>query len=299
MSQNNINILPWYTSLAYQNHRRKANTMGIYPLFAQQMLIPPFQFRVDSNYVEGNQGDTTIYAELVSYNNEHAPVVITSFFTSTCTLVDMTDYKLIVNNGTLAYGNPPPKLGQYYVHVRVTTQTEQGPLDTDVYSEIFTYTASVASLLKVSFWHSEPFATTGDMFIHYDAETFKNFFYIDAMLVKPDYPIEEVSVDRDGYKYMEWQISKKVFKFEFIAPEYLCDVLRLIRLHDYVEVYDGITGNTLACDTILFTPKWQQSSELAVVETEIECDTVVKSVAKKSQATRSHFNSSFHNQMYW
>ena len=54
--------------------------------------------------------------------------------------------------------------------------------------------------------------------------------------------------------------------------------MRIIRMSDYVNVY--FDGRTYDCDTFLITPKWQTQGDIASVETEFECATVIKKIGK-------------------
>jgi hypothetical protein len=74
-------------------------------------------------------------------------------------------------------------------------------------------------------------------------------------------------------------ISEKRYKCSILAPEYLCDVMRFIRLSDFVDVLDQY-GTMYHCDTFLCTPEWQEQGDLASVEIEFETDTVVKKIGK-------------------
>jgi hypothetical protein len=108
--------------------------------------------------------------------------------------------------------------------------------------------------------------------------------------------LEEQGETRDGYFFPEKMISEKVYKCNFLAPEYLCDVMRLIRLSDHVVLVDQY-GNTYRCDTFLCTPKWQEQGNLANVEVEFTCNTVVKKIGKQyvEPGTDDDFNIDFNN----
>ena len=94
---------------------------------------------------------------------------------------------------------------------------------------------------------------------------------------------------------MEKQISEKTYRCTFLAPEYLCDVMRLIRLSDYVIVTDKY-GRVYNCDTFLATPTWQTQGNLASVEVEFQTDTVVKKICRGTiYENRGDYNSDFNN----
>ena len=101
-------------------------------------------------------------------------------------------------------------------------------------------------------------------------------------LGKPEYQFEEEGEDRDGYFFPEKRISEKTYRCTILASEYLCDVMRLIGLSDYVRVTDKY-GRKYDCDTFLITPEWQTQGDLASIEIEFETDTVVKKIGQAIQ----------------
>lgn len=107
---------------------------------------------------------------------------------------------------------------------------------------------------------------------------YKNIIYIRSDIAKPEYMYEEDGENRDGYFFPEKQISKKRYKFGFLAPEYLLDVLRLVRLSDYVKI--TYKGREYQCSEILITPTWESEGDLASVAVEFDTNTVVKAVGR-------------------
>lgn len=107
---------------------------------------------------------------------------------------------------------------------------------------------------------------------------YKNVIYLRSDLAKPEYIYEEDGENRDGYFFPEKQISKKRYKFGFYAPEYLLDVLRLVRLADYAKV--TYKGREYQCSEILLTPTWESEGDVALVEVEFDTNTVVKAVGR-------------------
>ena len=107
---------------------------------------------------------------------------------------------------------------------------------------------------------------------------YKNIIYIRSDIAKPEYVYEEDGENRDGYFFPEKQISKKRYKFGFLAPEYLLDVLRLVRLSDYVKI--TYKGREYQCSEILITPTWESEGDLASVAVEFDTNTVVKAVGR-------------------
>ncbi|MFR8762171.1 MAG: hypothetical protein ACLVFT_05135, partial [Megasphaera lornae] len=141
-------------------------------------------------------------------------------------------------------------------------------------SDVFTWVSgTMDGYLCVEWSDAQNMEVDGGQIV-YEGVPFKNRVYLCTELGKPEYKFEEEGEERDGYFFPEKQISEKTFRFIFLAPEYLCDVMRLIRMSDFVTVYSQ--GRKYDCDTFLITPKWQTQGNLASVECEFECATVVK-----------------------
>ena len=119
--------------------------------------------------------------------------------------------------------------------------------------------------------------------------------YLCTELGKPEYQFEEEGENRDGYFFPEKQISEKTYRAMCLAPEYLCDVMRFIRMADYVVITDKY-GRSYDCDTFLITPKWQTQGDLASVEIEFETATVVKKIGRGYTITnKGDYNNDFNN----
>ena len=98
-----------------------------------------------------------------------------------------------------------------------------------------------------------------------------------------------------GIFFPEKQISVKTFKCTILAPEYLCDVMRFIRMADYIHITDKY-GREYDCDTFLITPKWQTQGDLASVEIEFKTNTVVKKIGRGYiKSNKGDFNGDFNN----
>ena len=126
-------------------------------------------------------------------------------------------------------------------------------------------------------WYDQQDLVTDSGIISY-ANDYKNVIYLATDLAKPEYVYEEDGENRDGYFFQEKQISKKRYKFGFYAPEYLLDVLRLVRLADYAKV--SYKGREYQCSEILLTPTWESEGDVALVEGEFDTNTVVKAVGR-------------------
>ena len=81
-----------------------------------------------------------------------------------------------------------------------------------------------------------------------------------------------------------------------MAPEFLCDVMRFIRMADYIHITDKY-GRKYDCDMFLITPKWQTQGDLANVEIEFKTATVAKKIGRGyiTPGTKGDFNNDFNN----
>lgn len=278
---NNISVLPWYNSLSEQNHRKSYAYGAIYPLIAPANILLPFQIMratrsngITSVVLFDKTG--TIVADITSSMIETG-LQIVRFQT--------LGYDVILYPATL----PMPISmfdGIYYMRLSDGVQTW--------YSEMFTAVQDVSGYVKVQWWDIENLVFDAGQIV-YTNPAYKNTLYFCTELGKPEYEFEEEGQDRDGYFFPEKQISLKKYKCTILAPEYLCDVMRFIRMADYIRVRDKY-GNVYNCDTFLIIPKWQTQGDLASVEIEFKTDTVVKKIGRGYLASdNGDFNDDYNN----
>ncbi|AFM54802.1 hypothetical protein B620_gp24 [Croceibacter phage P2559S] len=278
---NNLNVLPFYSSLAEQNHRKPHVYGDIHPLISGSTKILPFQINRETR---GN-GITSVQlinhftgvSQNITAEAQAAGLHIKPFAAQ--------GYDLIVNNSALIF--PSLVLDKAAYYLRITDGVDVW------FSEIFTVVNDLTPYLKIEYWDKDAIAYTGGH-IDYTAP-YKNYCYIKTEIGKPEYPFEEKAQKRDGYIFIETQISEKKYKFEFLAPEYLCDALRAVRLHDYINIY--FRGKKYAVENIIFDPKWKEQGNIAVMEVEFECDTIIKKVGRGAVTTSGggSFNADFNN----
>ena len=278
---NNISVLPWYDSINLQNSRKSYAYGNIYPLYTPANFMLPFQIMrptrangVESMKIYHRTG--TLYADVTENMGETGLRVVR---------FEEDGYDVIVYTGIL-----PMALNQsdgvYYAVLSDGVQTW--------YSEMYTVVQSVDGYMRIQWWDVEDLVFDAGRVV-YDNPKFKNTLYLCAELGKPEYEFEEEGEERDGYFFPEKQISEKTYKCTILAPEYLCDVMRLIRMADYVEVRDKY-GQLYKCDTFLITPEWQVQGDLASVEIEFQTDTVVKKIGRGYVLRdKGDFNSDFNN----
>lgn len=153
------------------------------------------------------------------------------------------------------------------------------------YSEMFCIVQDINSYLKIEWWDNNNLVfDSGEIIYKHVVNTitgetaeYRNVIYLDTDIGKPDYKFEEDGKERDGYFFAEKQLSEKVYRFTFVAPEYLCDAIRFIRLSDNVQIYKN--GIDYIVDSFLADVAWQEQGDLAAVDVEFRTNTVVKKIA--------------------
>lgn len=282
IQNNNFSVLPWYTSISEQNHRKSYAYGQIYPLFTPVNKFLPFQImrNTRSNGITSVRiyhKDGTLFANVTQAAKDTGLQVVR--FAS-------MGYDVIVYPGIIPM--PITQLdGIYYATISDGVQTW--------YSEMYTIVQDVSGYLKIE-WYDIENAVFDAGTIVYQNPQFKNVLYLCTELGKPEYKFEEDGENRDSYFFPEKQISEKTYHCIFLAPEYLCDVMRFIRMSDYITVTDKY-GHSYDCDTFLITPKWQTQGDLASVEIEFETETVVKKIGRGyiQQTGKGDYNSDFNN----
>lgn len=178
------------------------------------------------------------------------------------------DYLVLEDMNSSGYIGDAP-IGQYYL------EASDG-VDTWV-SDVITIVEDTTELIEVQWWDDADFVMDAGRIIY---EDFRNAVMLRADIAKPEYEFEEEGDTRDGYFYPTKQISKKKYNFHFLAPEYLLDVMRLIRMADHIQIIYRIGGEEVVLYPMAFliTPEWEREGDLAGVTVEFETDTVAKKV---------------------
>ncbi len=282
IQNNNISVLPWYTSIEQQNHRKSYAYGTIYPLFTPKRTLLPFQImrNTSSRNITGAQlydKNGVLFADITTALKETGLQIVP--FAS-------LGYDVIVYPSLLPFAIDTPD-GIYYA--RMTDGVNVW------YSEMFTIVGDLSGYLKIEWYDVENFVFDAGQIV-YQNPKFHNVLYLCTELGKPEYTFEEEGETRDGYFFPEKQISEKTYRCMALAPEYLCDVMRFIRMSDKVFVTDKY-GRQYDCDTFLITPKWQTQGDLASVEIEFETATVAKKIGRGyiTPGRKGDFNNDFNN----
>lgn len=257
---NNLSVLPFYTDISKQNHRKDYAFGEVFPLLTPDRSVLPFQF------IRATKGNAISYVRLKKLDGSTF-LTITSQMLETGLSINRYEslgYDVIMYRGILPMTITTPE-GQYYVEI------SDGSI---YYSDVFTIVRKLDDCLKIEYRDLESLVFENGRIDYTNA--FKFNVYLQTQLGRPDYPFEEQVEDRDGETFVEKQISEKTFKFNFLAPEYLCDAMRIIRMSDDVTVRNK--GDVYDVDNFLITPKWQDGGYLAAVETEFQCNTILKKI---------------------
>lgn len=281
---NNLSVLPWYRTIEQQNARKWWVNNRIYPLFTPAMFMLPFQIlrtHRDGTLIASFRVFTKTDELVGDFTQEirDAGITVKSFAS--------LGYDVIV------YGGQTPVFtqfanGQYYAAISDGTEMW--------YSEIFTVVNDIEPYLKITWWDNDDFTMdAGTIVYKYAGGTqFRNVLYLQADIAKPEYPFEEEGETRDGYFFPTKQISEKRYRFNFLASEYLLDVMRFIRMADFAEI--EYHGQRYSLDTFLITPEWEDNGDVASVEAVFDTATVAKKIGLGYiKAQRGDFNDDFNN----
>ena len=274
---NNISPLPFYDDISLQNHRKGYAFGQIYPLVIYKNMLLPFQFCVSS-------GTSISQAILYSADGKYIANILPELKENGLTLKSYTEFKLVKYPGTLPV-NSIKHEGQYYIQLRLNG----GPV---LYSDIFTVYNRVDDYLKLEYTNSYNFELKNGIVDFSDNFKFK--CYLPTQVGKPEYDFEEEATERMGYTFIESQVSKKIYRFTFLAPEYLCDALRIVRLCNEKQIVSK--GQTYDLTSFNMKPEWEEQGDLAAVECEFETDTVISNIGGyEPELLGGDFNNDYNN----
>lgn len=258
---NNISPLPFYDDINFQNHRKDYAFGHIYNLITYMNMLLPFQVILSSSIT----GVTRVM--LCNFNTNSRTDITQAIITNGLSVKSYINFTLLKYPGKLPISISGIPEGLYYLEIVLSDKSL-------IYSDIFTVSNSVENYLLLEYSNSYNFELKNGIIDFSDDFVFK--CYLDTQIGKPEYSFEEEATERAGYSFIESQVSKKIYKFTFIAPEYLCDALRIVRLCDNKQ----ITCKSGVYDLMAFSmePEWQDQGDLASVECEFETDTIIANI---------------------
>lgn len=274
---NNISPLPFYDDIALQNHRKDYAFGQIYQLITYRNMLLPFQVVLSS-------GTSIGWVRLYNFNTGKFIDITASMKENGLAIKSFTGFKLLKYPGTLPITEIKHE-GLYYLSINIYNLGA-------IYSDLFVVTNRVSDYLLIEYSNSYNFELKNGIVDFSDNFTFK--CYLNTQVGKPEYDFEEEATERMGYTFIESQVSKKIYKFTFIAPEYLCDALRIVRLCENKQ----ITSKSQVYDLTTFNmePEWEDQGDLASVKCEFETDTVIANIGGYTpKPMGGDFNSDFNN----
>lgn len=274
---NNISPLPFYDNIALQNHCKDYAFGQVYPLITYKNMLLPFQVVLAS-------GTSISWVRLYNFNTGKFIDITRSMKENGLTIKSYTGFKLLKYPGTLPVVDIKHE-GLYYLLIGIYGLG-------NIYSDVFTVCNKVDDYLLLEYRNSYNFELKNGIVDFSDNFKFK--CYLNTQIGKPEYDFEEEATERMGYTFIESQVSKKIYKFTFLAPEYLCDALRIVRLCENkkitskLQIYDLTTFN--------MEPEWEDQGDLAAVECEFETDTVIANIGGyEPKLARGDFNNDYNN----
>lgn len=274
---NNISPLPFYDDISLQNHRKDYAFGQVYQLITYKNMLLPFQAVLAS-------GTSVNWVRLYDFNTGKYIDITTSMKENGLIIKSYIDFKLLKYPGTLPIVEIKHE-GLYYLAISISNLGI-------IYSDVFTVTNKIDDYLLLEYYNSYSFELK-DGIVDF-SDNFKFKCYLNTQVGKPEYDFEEEATERMGYTFIESQVSKKIYKFTFLAPEYLCDALRIVRLCENKkaiskkQVYD--------MTTFTMEPEWQDQGDLAAVECEFETDTVIANIGGyEPELLGGDFNNDYNN----
>ena len=267
---NQIGVLKWYDDINCQIHRIPDFWGADHPTCVGQNKIPMFQVVFDSSISSIKnfniiRKDTGVSTSILS------AVLNTGLRTET-----NTDSKTVIYPGSMALPTSGFELGVYYC--------EMGDGVNTWYSETFKMCDDLSDKIKIEWCHNSNIALPVGT-IYYD-QGYKNELYFETTIGKSGFRYRDVVSERDGKNFKLKQIAYKLHQFEIIAPEWIIDTVWLIRLHDFIKVYD----KTIEYDVDEFTnsdPEFTEIGDLASMTISLQTDTVLVMKAQGHTGTLS------------
>ena len=292
----NLSCIPFYTKKEHQDFRLWYAYGEKYPHCVPSDYLIPFSFVVPYYEEQPDNIEVEFYRACCSeeqylgiqgaYNNGFS-IDFAKYTTDFSGIMDMNGLTIKKDEtrriSVLTYfarKEEPLELeeGMYYMKITLI----YGATTDTFYSDVFFVKDrdKLEKMVCVKWWNEERLEYDGG-FIPYGekGQPFINSLYLDTTIAMPEYKFTEDGEERNGRFFPIKQISEKVYKMSFIAPEYLCDVMRLIRMADYIELYDGL-GRTLIVEQFEMDVKWSQGGHYAEVTCSIQTDSVIKKIGK-------------------
>ena len=228
----NYSCIPFYTSLEQQDYKKEFAYGDIYNNCCDKKLLP---FQIVRN------GNFTNIQSVKIYNWDMTNEVdITSLMVAAGLYIKVYEpFSIIVFPAIQTITEL--SLGKKVIKITDGIQS--------YYSDVILIRESISDKLSLK-WSNNDDLKIPNGRICYEND-FYNVLYFDTLVGKPEYPFEEEQESLNGLKFPIQQISKKIFRFVVSVPEYIADVVRLIRMHDNIIV--TCKGIEYVCFNFLLT----------------------------------------------
>lgn len=269
MEQVNFGTLIWYTRKEFQHYLKSYAFGQLAPILTEINQVPPFQL------IRETSVNPLTYFKVIDCDGVETDI-LSDATTAGLSIDAKSGFDIIKFPSTVKIPNQSFVQGAYYIEMSDGVNIW--------YSEYFQMLDYVENLLKIEFCHDGNFEHDGG-YIDY-SNGYKNRIYLDSIIAKPEYKTEEKVSVRQGRKFPEYQVSWKVHKFQSILPEFICDVLRLVWQHDFVEISQNEKTYSIS-EFIMNTPEWSSKADLGRVEFEFTTDVVYTSIAGRGVTSAS------------
>ena len=275
---NNYNVLPFYSSKEYWHSKRWYTYGQICPVAARKDYLVPFQLYFTRDVVS-TSGNITLDIKRV---NDDFTV---KSFTLNHSFIHTPEYVIIKFPEQQITALP---LGLYYYKVTYQETNDSGIAQgeaLEAYSDIISIMDDESDFVRLEYWNASDITTNGYSISFTD--NFKFVSYIHSTIAKPDYEFEEELTKRLGYKFIETQVSTKVYKFNFLATEANCDAMRIARMCDYIKFTTSLdVYNALYMS---FEVAWQDYGDVANLTVEFETDTIIQRLESFKRSDVANF----------
>lgn len=256
----NFSCLPFYEATYFTgsstnwNHKNYLSGYEIFPLISRRDYLLPICIDM------GNVATITS-ASVVNYDTGVSQDILSKLALSL--------------DGTTIYNLQPSDIDPSLISSRLTTDlvdgqyyVQIGTSNLDYTSEIFYATNKYADCIKLEFYDLT------DWNIYPYSNKYTNILYLNADLGHSEYIFKEDVKERDLKPFYVRRVSEKTYKFQCVMPEFMIDLLRIVKLSNYIKV--SFKGKTIEANNFIFTPTWQKDSNIALVQFELHTNSIKK-----------------------
>lgn len=271
---NNLSPLPFYQAqdltdgTAWWDSRKDYAYGSVYPLVCPLDYLIPFQIQLPDDFGRLQQ------IQLIAMDRSSALSIMPKMAGAGLELLTENGHRILRFPAKYPL-NLNCAVGRYFLRI-LYLRAHTASIRKALWSDVFTMVNNPDCYLRIDYSNSYPFVS-GNTGIYFGGDyDFKFSIWLDTQIGKPEYIFEEESTERMGYSFIESQVSKKRFNFAFVAPEYLCDAMRIIRMCDNVSIFSK--GRTYDAIKFELDVSWEEQGNLASVTATFDTDTVLVNI---------------------